>query len=274
MKSPVTARFIDCVQHLKDENVIRSVRQFALSLDYLPQSLSEIMRGRRDVTIELLRLAIDKYDLNPYFLYKGELPIRNNPSGGTRLKLLTVVTDGIGRERITYVSRKAYAGYAEQCWDPEFMEELPSFYLPGYEDGSYRMFEVKGDSMEPTIHQGDQVIGDFMDPSYWMNSIKNNYVYVIVTQGSILVKRVKNRIRDEQMIIATSDNTYYDPLDIPIEDVKELWQVSSLVKPFQHSALRTVHAHDEMMDLKKSLARQTHVISALQDTIQNMVRRS
>jgi len=55
----VTERFIKCHNLLKEENRIRSSRQFALSLDYLPQSLSEILRGRRDVTIELLRKAVD-----------------------------------------------------------------------------------------------------------------------------------------------------------------------------------------------------------------------
>ena len=32
----------------REEKRIKSSRQFALSLDYLPQSLSEILKGRRD----------------------------------------------------------------------------------------------------------------------------------------------------------------------------------------------------------------------------------
>ena len=61
MNNVVTQRFIKCHDKLKEDNRIRSSRQFAMSLDYLPQSLSEIIKGRRDVTIELLRKAIDKY---------------------------------------------------------------------------------------------------------------------------------------------------------------------------------------------------------------------
>ena len=55
MNSIVTERFIKCHDKLLANNQVRSSRQFAISLDYLPQSLSEIVKGRRDVTIELLR---------------------------------------------------------------------------------------------------------------------------------------------------------------------------------------------------------------------------
>ena len=58
MNSVVTQRFINCHNKLKIDQRIRSSRQFALSLDYLPQSLSEILKNRRDVTIELLRKSI------------------------------------------------------------------------------------------------------------------------------------------------------------------------------------------------------------------------
>ncbi|MFT5385521.1 MAG: hypothetical protein ACI81W_002929, partial [Saprospiraceae bacterium] len=67
--SIVTQRFIKCHNHLKEEGTVRSSRQFALSLDYLPQSLSEILKGRRDVTIELLRKAVEKYKINPVYIY-------------------------------------------------------------------------------------------------------------------------------------------------------------------------------------------------------------
>ena len=55
MNNIVTQRFVKCLKQLKTDGVVRSMRQYALSVDYLPQSLSEILKERRDVTIELLR---------------------------------------------------------------------------------------------------------------------------------------------------------------------------------------------------------------------------
>lgn len=72
MKNVVTRRFVACHNYLKKEKKIKSSRQFALSLDYLPQSLSEILKGRRDVTIEILRKGVEIYGMNPHFLLTGE----------------------------------------------------------------------------------------------------------------------------------------------------------------------------------------------------------
>lgn len=71
----VTKRFLDCFEQLKLTNKVRSGRQFAVSLDYLPQSFSEIVNGRREVTVELLRKATEQYNLNPAYLLMGLEPM-------------------------------------------------------------------------------------------------------------------------------------------------------------------------------------------------------
>jgi transcriptional regulator with XRE-family HTH domain len=68
----VSQRFIKCHNKLRESKIIKSSRQFAIELDYLPQSLSEILNGRRDVTIEVIRKAVDLYRFNPTFLFTGE----------------------------------------------------------------------------------------------------------------------------------------------------------------------------------------------------------
>ena len=90
MPSVVTERFIKCHDYLKEQKLVKSSRQFALSLDYLPQSLSEILKRRRDVTIELLRQAIATYKLNPLFLFTGEGPMFTDAKATKSLKVLTV----------------------------------------------------------------------------------------------------------------------------------------------------------------------------------------
>ena len=72
MNNVVTQRFIKCHDKLREEKRIKSSRQFALSLEYLPQSLSEILKGRRDVTIELLRKSVERYQINPVYIYTGD----------------------------------------------------------------------------------------------------------------------------------------------------------------------------------------------------------
>lgn len=71
----VSQRFVKCHLKLRELNVIKSSREFALACDFLPQSLSEILNRRRDVTLEVVRKAIEVYHFNPIFLFtgKGEL---------------------------------------------------------------------------------------------------------------------------------------------------------------------------------------------------------
>ena len=71
MQNPVTVRFIECFKCLVARKYVRSARQFSLSVDFHPQSFHEILKGRRDVTLELVRKAVDKYPVSCDYLLKG-----------------------------------------------------------------------------------------------------------------------------------------------------------------------------------------------------------
>jgi len=88
------------------------MREFARSLDYLPQSLSEILKERRDVTIELLRKAVAVYKFNPVYIYTGQGPLYMTEEGDTSFRVLTVVTNSANDERIVHVPVPAHGGYA------------------------------------------------------------------------------------------------------------------------------------------------------------------
>ena len=198
--SVVTQRFINCHNKLREERRVRSSRQFAMSLDYLPQSLSEILKGRRDVTIELLRKSVEVYKINPVYIYTGEGPMFMSEEDHKSFRVLTIVTDSHDDERIVHVPVPAQAGYAGEMTDPTFIQDLPTFTLPDYKYkvGTHRAFDVAGDSMEPTLFEGDKVICSYLEPTLWENSLKDNYVYVIVTRGDVVVKRVQNRLKEER----------------------------------------------------------------------------
>ena len=155
MNNVVTQRFIKCHDKLREEKRIKSSRQFALSLEYLPQSLSEILKGRRDVTIELLRKSVERYQINPVYIYTGDGPMFMSEEDHKSFRVLTIVTNGQEDERIVHVPVPAQAGYAGELSNPIFIQDLPSFTLPDYKFkvGTHRSFDVSGDSMEPTLFE-------------------------------------------------------------------------------------------------------------------------
>lgn len=274
MNSIVTQRFIKCHNKLKEERRIRSSRQFALSVDYLPQSLSEILHSRRDVTIELLRKAVEAYQINPVYLFTGEGPMFMTEEAHENFRVLTIVTDSQNDERIVHVPVPAQAGYASESGDPTFVQDLPNFSLPDYKYkvGTHRSFDVAGDSMEPTLFEGDKVICSYLEPTLWETALKDSYVYVVVTQGDVLVKRVQNHLKKEKRLVLLSDNNYYSNLEVSLGAVKEIWYVRAKISPFLPSPENIQNAlREEVAALRHSIAEQSRQTAALYKTVEALV---
>ncbi len=276
MNSIVTQRFIKCHDKLREDNRVRSSRQFAMSLDYLPQSLSEILKGRRDVTIELLRKAVEHYKINPVYIMTGEGPMFMSEEDHKSFRVLTIVTNVQEDERIVHVPVPAQAGYAGEMADPTFVQDLPTYTLPDYKYkvGTHRSFDVAGDSMEPTLFEGDKVICSYLEPTLWETSIKDNYVYVIVTRGDVVVKRVINRMKDDKQLDLISDNNFYEKYTVGVGDIREIWYVRAKISPFLPSPqnIRN-YLHDEVRELKQTISQQSRLIANLNTSLQQLLER-
>ncbi|MFZ4427109.1 MAG: LexA family transcriptional regulator [Saprospiraceae bacterium] len=266
MNNIVSQRFIKCHDKLREENRIRSSRQFAMALDFLPQSLSEILKGRRDVTVELLRRAIDTFGLNPHYLYTGEGPMFMSVEEKPHVKVLTVIKSAQGEERIVHVPAPAQALYAQETGNPGFIEHLPTFTLPDYQykSGTFRSFEVVGDNMHPTLCEGDRVVCSFLESALWESAIKDHYMYVIVTPGDILIRRALNFLRERRHLRLLSDNPSYGPMDIGLHEIQEIWYARSrFCASLKHPGLAPGSAGAGIADTLSLLREQHQLILSL-----------
>ena len=275
--SIVTQRFIKCHNKLRELKVIKSSRQFAIELDYLPQSLSEILKGRRDVTIEVIRKAVEIYKINPIFIFSGEGPlILKDEDMNKSFRVLTIVTDENDSERIVHVPIPAHASYVSTLDDSKFIENLPSFTLPDYKYkvGTHRCFDVIGDSMEPTLFEGDKVVCSFIEPALWETAVKDSYVYVLVTKDDILVRRAYNQISANKQLELRSDNTYYDNYISQISNIQEIWYVRAKISPFLPSPNRINNQlFNEISALRETLREQSETINDMSETIGRFIDR-
>lgn len=155
-------------------------------------------------------------------MLKTEKPIVKIVEGRDLVPKVVVVNEENDEAFISLVEYKAQAGYLTGYLDENYIEKLPMYSVPGLYGGSFRMFQVKGLSMYPTLQDGSYVIGEFVESWEYMT---DNRVYIIVTVNEgIIVKRVKNRIRKYKSLYCSSDNREYGNIRIPIEDVKEVWE--------------------------------------------------
>lgn len=140
---------------------------------------------------------------------------------GKHLRVLAITVDKAENENIEMVPVKAAAGYLNGYADPTFIKELNRFRLPFLPSGTYRAFEIKGDSMLP-LQPGSVVVGEYVDN--WKN-IKDGLTYVVLSKhDGIVYKRLFNQVEENGTLILRSDNTAYPAYPIKIEEVLEIWK--------------------------------------------------
>jgi len=119
-------------------------------------------RKRTKPGFDLLQSIITHCNVNPdYFFGNSDEIFTNKTNSEVGLNLPKIITvNEEGEENINFVGVKARAGYLDGYADPEYMESLPSFSMPMLKNGTYRCFEIKGNSMSTTIHDGDYLFGN------------------------------------------------------------------------------------------------------------------
>ena len=152
-------------------------------------------------------------------------PSPTRPGGNLRILALTV--DKEQNENIELVPQKAAAGYLNGYADPEYLEELPKFRLPMLgTTGTYRAFEIAGDSMLP-IASGTVIVGRYVDD--WLSIKDGTPCIVVSSKEGIVFKRVFNRLKEGAMLALHSDNPVYSPYEIDVEDVVEIWEAKAYI---------------------------------------------
>jgi transcriptional regulator with XRE-family HTH domain len=141
---------------------------------------------------------------------------------GSNLRVLATTVNSANSENIELVPEKAKAGYTTGYADPEYIGELPVFRLPFLSDKrKYRTFQLKGDSMLP-IPDGSWVTGEFLQD--WMNIISGNAYIIFTMNDGIVFKVIENYIKTDAKIILYSLNPMYEPYEVHISEVKEVWK--------------------------------------------------
>ncbi|MGQ9620234.1 MAG: XRE family transcriptional regulator [Bacteroidales bacterium] len=141
---------------------------------------------------------------------------------GSNLRVLATTVNSSNRENIELVNEKVKAGYTTGYADPEFIGELPVFNLPFLsENKKYRTFQLTGDSMLP-IPDGSWITGEYLQD--WTNIISGKAYIVLTLDEGIVFKIVENNIVKDGKLVLYSLNPLYDPYEVHINEVKEIWQ--------------------------------------------------
>jgi transcriptional regulator with XRE-family HTH domain len=202
--------------------------EFGTPVGLSRSAVSQIESGTTYPSLVTLDKLIKHYSTS----WDGLLGTRPKGFKTSEPEVKTIITtvDNKGRDNILLVPLKAQAGYLLGSQQPEYIEHLPTFWLPGLTHGTFRAFEVAGYSMLADrigFFPGDIVIGEYVEK---LEDIKDGFVYILVNNAhevdNIVLKRCLNYLSKGGVIICKSDNKdpQYPTFPLPAENIKEVWK--------------------------------------------------
>lgn len=211
----------------------RSQEEMSQILGLSRTTLAGYENGHSEMSVSFLKKISEHFGVSADELLSTDLdsPLFRNPPRAPNLKnestrILVATLDRKKRENIAFLPVSAIAGYSIGYNDPVFFEEKSGFELPKLLPGTYRAFEIQGDSMLP-IKSGSVVVGQFVES--WKN-LQNGRRYVLALKNEgVVFKRVVNEVFKNKNLILASDNPDYQPFTVALEDVLEAWELVAYI---------------------------------------------
>ena len=174
--------------------------------------LNQAKRGKSDLGSKAIDKILSKYqDLSRVWLLTGEGSMLSQPVTSSPRSPVPVydidVTCGLSETR-TY-SDMPLEGYID----------IPSISRDAI------VVKTHGDSMLPTVHDGDYVAIRRIDT--WDYIMFGN-IYVVDLPNYRAMKRIRKG-SDDNHIILRSDNDDYDDVEVPKADIRSLWVVENII---------------------------------------------
>ena len=194
---------------------------FAKVLDIPRTTLGDYEREKTEPNIAMLIKMASYFNVKVDQLLQDNLNLETYlVTQSSELKVLAITTDQANKNNIELVDSKAEAGYLDAYQNPEYIKELPKLAVPKLPSGTFRAFEIQGDSMLP-IQPGSIVIASYVEN---IRDIKNNKTYIIISKKDGLVYKRVIVDKENKQLILKSDNDYFLPYHLNFTDVHEAWQ--------------------------------------------------
>ncbi|WP_113634748.1 MULTISPECIES: XRE family transcriptional regulator [Pedobacter] len=234
-------------------------QQFADNMEIKRSLIGAYEEDRAEPKYDLLKKIAEYFELTIDEFINEKINDNWKPkpkSQGSNLRVLSISVDKDDNENIELVPVKASAGYLNGFSDPQYIQDLPKFQLPipSLKQGTYRAFEIKGDSMLP-IQPGSIIIGEYLDN--W-NDVKVGDTYVIISKNEgVVYKRAGNKFKEDRELKLVSDNKIYDAYSVPADDILEIWKAkaylsTSLPEPTPEPTIETLS--NMMAQMQKSIS--------------------
>ncbi len=205
-----------------------SQKDFANNVGISQGALSQLETGKTKISLDSLQKISLAYKANCNWIVNGKGNIFMNEVTKNQVQVRNAILtmDLKDTALIPLIGEEAHAGYIKGYQDTDYLGTLDVYKIPGYENGNYRLFEINGDSMIPTIHPREIVVSEHAED--W-EEIENGTLCIVITEEGIVAKRTYFYEEDRSMLILKSDNSKYKTYSVPISEVLEIWFVRARI---------------------------------------------
>lgn len=214
-------------------------------------SLTAIRNGVQGVSRKVIDACADLYGLDKVYILLGDEAIRVSNNSGNQMvvnALGATVTNSNNKNteqaakpvklylrenlvNVPLIQQDAAASFIDNFGDMQYSDsDTYGVMMENGEDlasGKYVVFQVKGDSMTPTIPDEAKVLAQMIEQNRWEDA----YGVVFVAYGkSLTVKRVlKNSLYLGNALTLKADNPIYGQLDISRNEIRGIWKAERIV---------------------------------------------
>lgn len=260
------------LRHLREREGKISQGKLAEAIGVTRSAISSYEDGRAEPKLYVLRnmanyfgITVDQL-LNVDLAKMEDAEIRRQTevkkyASAENLRILSITVDDNEKELINLVPEKAAAGYTNGYTDPDYLADLPKYRLPFLsKERTYRAFEIVGDSMLP-LQPKSIVIGEYLED---FNHVKEGQVCIVVAEDGVVLKKVHERIEDRGTLLLRSSNILYEPYEVPVEQVREIWSFVAYISrslPEEQTSSQDLRnaftrLEEEVMDIRAKVDRQ------------------
>ncbi|MBK0383493.1 LexA family transcriptional regulator [Pedobacter sp. SD-b] len=218
----------DNIKYLRKKNGLTQ-QQFADAMEIKRSLVGAYEEDRAEPKYDLLKKFSTYFELSIDELINEVINdkwIAKPKNSNNNVRVLSITVDKDDNENIELVPVKASAGYMNGYGDPEFVGALPKFSLPIFKNGTFRAFEIKGDSMLP-LPSGSIIISEYVEN--W-NDLKVGETAVVVSKNDgVVYKRMGSKLKADKGLKLVSDNAIYEPYFVAADDIVEIWKAKAYI---------------------------------------------
>ena len=229
-KSDITDRFLIAIEQLKISGT--SYTEVASKIGASPSLVSEIRRGKTKLSSRFAERFIESFGINPDWLLNGKGEMLGNDVPGAHV-IDFAKTEWINVQLVPIHARATFAAtYLDS--NTKELECIRILKRKGINYTKAKVFEVDGDSMEPTLITGEQVLCELVDPADW--KYVTGPVVVAFGNNMIVIKRIKDNELAAGRLVLWSDNEIGGKITLCTEndEIRQMYRVRYTVyKPIR-----------------------------------------